>query len=178
MILISLHINLNKYIDMKTTALILFIALMQISYFLSAQTKANDISVTALPASVKQILDKYIETLNLSSIDDCAAKFIKIAGGGLVNETGTALRNDIKAYSLKKDHDDIKFYKQPVEITRVNKTASNGQGFGSSTIKGQVYKICIAKCASSGGLPAPVSIMVPEGHTTIKTPKVVNIGSF
>jgi hypothetical protein len=79
---------------------------------------------------------------------------------------------------LKKDHDNIKFYKQPVEITRVNKTASNGQGFGASTIKGQVYKIWIAKCASGAGLPAPVSIMIPEGHATIKTPKVVNIGSF
>jgi hypothetical protein len=79
---------------------------------------------------------------------------------------------------LKKDHDGIKFYKQPVAVTRVNKTYSAGQGFGASAIKGQVYKIWIAKKDGVAGLPAPVSIMIPEGHATITTPKVVNIGSF
>jgi hypothetical protein len=163
---------------MRTTFLILLIAFMQVPFFALSQTKANDIPLLDLPANVKQTLDKYVEILNLSSIDDCANKFIEIAGGGLVNESGTALRNDIKTYSLKKDHDYIKFYKQPVEITRVNKTPSNGQGFGASTIKGQVYKIWIAKKTGGAGMPAPVSIMVPEGHATITTPKVVNIGSF
>lgn len=154
------------------------IVFLQPTSFLMAQSKLNDIPVTDLPANVKQVLDKYVEVLNISSIDECAVKFLEIAGGSLVNETATALRNDIKTYSLKKDHDDIKFYQQPVLITRVNKSISGGQGFGASAIKGTVYKIWIAKKAGGAGMPAPVSIMIPEGHVTITTPKVVNIGSF
>ena len=130
---------------MKTIAFVFFVALLQTPNLLLAQSKLNDIPVADLPANVKQVLDKYVEILNISSIDDCAVKFLEIAGGGLVNETATALRNDIKTYSLKKDHDDIKFYQQPVSITRVNKSVSGGQGFGASAIKGTVYKIWIAK---------------------------------
>ena len=163
---------------MKKISLLIIIALLLGTTYIKAQSKANDIPVADLPASVKQILDKYVEILNIASIDECATKFCEIAGGGLVNEDGKTLRNNVKPYSLKKDHDAIKFYKVPVEITRVNKTYSNGQGFGASTIKGTVYKIWIAKKAGGAGMPAPVSIMVPEGHSSITTPKVVNIGSF
>lgn len=143
-----------------------------------SQSTANDIPVSELPPAVKQVLDKYVQILNSETLDACADKFIEIAGGNLVNQTGTALRSSVKPYSLKKDFNGIKFYKQPVEITRVNKTHSNGQGYGASAIKGDVYKIWIAKKDASQGMPAPVSIMVPEGHTTINTPKIVNIGSF
>ncbi len=167
-----------KFKFMKTIAFIFFMTLLQNPNFLMAQSKLNDIPVADLPANVKLVLDKYVEVLNIASIDECAVKFLDIAGGGLVNETATALRNDIKAYSLKKDHDDIKFYAQPVAITRVNKSVSGGQGFGASAIKGTVYKIWIAKKEGGAGMPAPVSIMVPEGHATITTPKIVGIGSF
>lgn len=163
---------------MKTIAFVVVLTLIQIPYFLSAQSKLNDIPSSDLPANVKQTLDKYVEILNITNLDDCAIKFCEIAGGGLVNEDGKTLRTTIKPYSLKKDHDDIKFYKQPVEITRVNKSVSGLQGFGTSAIKGQVYKIWIAKNNGVAGPAAPVSIMVPEGHATITTPKVVNIGSF
>lgn len=163
---------------MKTISTFLFCAILLSPAFAKAQSKTNDIAVAELPATVTQVLNKYVEYLNIVSLDECAQKFTEIAGGGLVNEDGKTLRKDVKGFSLKKDHDGIKFYKQPVEVTRVNKTYSGGQGFGTSAIKGQVYKIWIAKKDGVAGLPAPVSIMVPEGHATITTPKVVNIGSF
>lgn len=163
---------------MKTISILILLAALQFPYLLKAQSKLNDIPVKDLPASVKTLLDKYVETLNIADLDQCATKFIEIAGGGLVNEDGTSLRTTIKPYSLKKDHADIKFYQQPVKITRVNKSVSNGDGFGASAIKGTVYKIWIAKKEGVAGMPAPVSIMVPEGHATITTPKVVGIGSF
>lgn len=146
--------------------------------FLFAQSPANDIPVNQLPNEAKQVLDKYVQVLNASSLDECANQFLDIAGGGLVNPAGTALRSSVKPYSLKKDHENIKFYKQPAVITRVNKTQSNGQGYGASAIKGTEYKIWIEKKDPSQGRPAPVSILIPEGHATIKTPKVVKIGSF
>jgi len=163
---------------MKTIPTLLFCVVLFFPGIVNAQSKTNDIAVTELPASVSQVLNKYVEYLNIASLDECAEKFTELAGGGLVNEDGKTLRKDIKGFSLKKDHSDIKFYKQPVVVTRVNKTYSGGQGFGASAIKGQVYKIWIAKKDGVAGLPAPVSIMVPEGHPTITTPKVVNIGSF
>jgi len=163
---------------MKKLNSLLVALLLLFTCNLFSQSKLNDIKISDLPNEVKSTLDKYIEVLNIQNLDECATEFCKIAGGGLVNEDGISLRSNIKQYSLKKDHDNIKFYKQPVVITRVNKSYSGGQGFGNSAIKGQVYKIWISKNEGVAGLPAPVSIMVPEGHATITNPKVVNIGSL
>ncbi len=144
-----------------------------------AQSKKDDIPVDALPPGVKAVLVQYVDMLRASKDIDAAAKgLLLIAGGGVVNEAGNALRTDVPRFSLKKDFDDVKFYADPVAVTRVNVASSNGQGFGASAIKGKVYKIWIGKKEGAAGMPAPISIMVPEGHATIKTPKVVNIGSL
>lgn len=145
----------------------------------SAQSKANDIPVDTLPPDVKAVLVDYMKILHSAENVEAAGKaFIAIAGGGVVNEDGASLRADVTRFSLKKDFDGAKFYADPVVITRVNASASNGQGFGASAIKGKVYKIWIAKKEGAAGMPAPISIMVPEGHATIKTPRVVVIGSL
>ncbi|MDP2341761.1 MAG: hypothetical protein Q8O67_12450 [Deltaproteobacteria bacterium] len=144
-----------------------------------AQSKANDIAVDALPANVKAVLVEYVAMLRASKDIDTAAKgLVPLAGGGVVDPTGTKLRTDVPRFSLKKDFDNVKFYADPLVITRVNATPSNGQGFGASAIKGMVYKIWIGKKEGGAGMPAPISVMVPDGHATIKTPKVVNIGSL
>lgn len=161
------------------TILLSLLATLVFSLSAKAQSKTNDIPVSQLPAEVKAILDQYIEILNSSqSLDECAQRFTAIAGGGLVNEDGLTLRSSVQPYSLKKDYDNLKFYKVPILITRVNKSPSNGSGYGPSAIKGQVYKIWISKKDGGAGIPAPISIMVPEGHPTINTPKVVGIGSL
>jgi hypothetical protein len=155
---------------------LLFYSFMQLSF---AQSKANDIPVDQLPAEVKAVLEQYLKILSTSAnLDECATNMMAVAGGSLVDEAGASLRSTIKPYSLKKDYDNYKFYASPTVITRVNKTQSNGSGFGASAIKGTVYKIWIGKKNGSAGLPAPISIMVPEGHATIKTPKVIAIGSL
>lgn len=144
-----------------------------------AQSKANDIAVDALPAEVKAVLTQYVGLLLAAkSVDEAATALRAIAGGGLVNEDGATLRADVPRFALKKDFDGAKNYASPLAITRVNASPSNGQGFGPSAIKGKVYKIWIGKKEGSAGMPAPISIMVPEGHATIKTAKVVNIGSL
>ncbi|HMU81763.1 MAG TPA: hypothetical protein PKE49_18020 [Leptospiraceae bacterium] len=158
---------------------IVFAVLVAIIAPLMAQTKANDIPVEKLPADVKQVLEQYVNILRTSkSLDECATRFTSIAGGSLVTDEKGTLRDTVKPFSLKKDFNDIKQYADPIVITRVNATPSNGQGYGSSAIKGMVYKIWIAKKDASIGMPAPVSILVPEGHPTITTPKVVGIGSY
>lgn len=144
-----------------------------------AQSKANDIPADKLPPEVKAVLEQYVAMLRAGpDVPSVAKAFVAIAGGGVVNEDGSQLRKDVPEFSLKKDFNGVKFYADPVTITRVNATKSGGQGFGPSAIAGMVYKIWIAKKEGAGGMPAPISIMVPEGHATIKTPKVVNIGSL
>lgn len=145
---------------------------------LYAQSKRNDIPVAKLPKEVKAVLDQYVLALNAPDLDSCAVLFLPIAGGGLVNEDGTALGRDLLDFSLKKDYNNIKFYQQPAKITRVNVRKSSGDGYGASAIAGKIYKVWIAKKKGVSGMPAPVSIMVPEGHETIKTPKVIGIGSL
>ncbi len=145
---------------------------------LSAQTKSGDIPVKNLPDEVKQVLDQYIAILNSADLDECAEKFVSIAGGHLINAEGDALGGDIKEYSLKKDFNNIKFYQQPVKITRVNFRASDYNGYGKTLIKGKSYKIWIKKKAGTAGMPAPILILVPEGHEEIKTPKIIGIGSL
>lgn len=143
------------------------------------QSKANDIPADKLPPEVKQVLEQYVALLRAGpDVPSVAKAFVAIAGGGVVNEDGASLRKDVPEFSLKKDFSNVKFYADPVSITRVNATKSGGQGFGPSAIAGMVYKIWIAKKEGAGGMPAPISIMLPEGHATIKTPKVVNIGSL
>ena len=145
---------------------------------LLAQSRANDIPVDQLPAEVRQVLDRYIEILTTSpSINEAATKFVEIAGGSLVNEDGS-LRSTVAQFGLKKDFNDIKFYEVPAVITRVNKTTTNGDGYGATRIRGTVYKIWIRKKNEKDGMPAPVTIVVPEGHPTITTPKVTNVGSY
>ncbi|MCU0444591.1 MAG: hypothetical protein MUE85_06695 [Microscillaceae bacterium] len=156
----------------------IFISLI-ISTSTFAQSKAGDIEINKLPLEVKAILEEYLNILsNSGSLEDCAEKFVKIAGGSLVNEDGQSLRNNVQAFSLKKDYGNIKFYAIPLRITRVNVAKSNGTGYGASAVKGKVYKIWIDKKSKDLGLPAPVSIIVPENHEFINAPKVINIGSF
>lgn len=163
---------------MKKVTSFLMIVLISSCTALFAQTKENDIPVDKLPDSVNTILIKYIDILNSATLDECARRFVEIAGGSLVNDDGSALASTIKDMSLKKDFNDIKHYKQPLEITRVNKTYSNGLGYGVAATKGYVYKIWIQKKDPSLGMPAPVSILLPDPGQWVKTPKVVNIGSF
>ena len=143
------------------------------------QSRANDIPTDKLPKEVKTVLEQYLTILRTSAdIDQCAGKFLDLAGGGLVNENAKSLRQDVARFSLNKDFSNVKFYANPLKISRVNLSYSNGDGFGWSAIKGKKYKIWIEKADKSNGMPAPVTILVPEGHESIKVPKVVNIGSF
>lgn len=165
---------------MKKTYLLIS-ALFTLLFNVHAQSKLNDISVRDLPSNVKMILEEYITVLrNANSLDDCAKKVLKVAGGGLINESTSyvTLRNSIKPYSLKKDFNNIKFYAQPTIITRVNVSKNRTSGYGESAIRGTIYKVWIGKKEGVNGMPAPISILVPENHEFIKTPKIIGIGSL
>lgn len=154
---------------------IIVLGFMAFVFGLNAQQK--DIPVSQLPEEVKQVLNEYLEILSTSTdLDQAAERFLAIAGGGLVNPEGTALRSSVKPYSLKKDFDNIGFYKVPAEIARVAKTQTGQSGYGASALAGDWYKVYIAK--KNGGQPAPVHIVFPKNHPTIKSPKIIQGGSL
>lgn len=159
--------------------ILLALLLSAIFNFATAQSRSNDIPTSKLPAEVKAVLEQYVTILRTSAdIDQCAEKFLEVAGGGLVNENASGLRQDVPQFSLKKDFNNVKFYADPIKITRVNLSVSNGDGYGWSAIKGKKYKIWIEKANKANGMPAPITILVPEGHESISLPKIVNIGSL
>lgn len=135
----------------------------------------SDIDPGQLPANVKMTLSRYVEALHSSSLQQCADKFVRIAGGPLLSDDGSQLAPNTESFSLKNDFDNIKNYAQPIQIVKVNVRYSGGMGFGQTTLKGQVYKIWLGKNDGSSG---PVSIIVPEGSSTFTEPRVVGIGSL
>lgn len=147
---------------------------------LKAQSRKYDLPIEDLPEGVENVLKEYLSILKDSEdLDVCAKAFVKIAGGGLVNEKGLTLRRDVKPFSLKKDYNNIKFYASPFQISRINSNPNPiTSGFGESAIRGRVFKIWIKKAAGQAGYPAPISILDPEGHPTIQSPKIIRIGSL
>ncbi|GAB4434309.1 MAG: hypothetical protein OHK0011_17450 [Turneriella sp.] len=139
-----------------------------------AWNRADDIPVESLPPAVRAVLDRYTQILKESpSLDEAADAFAQIAGGSLVNDNGSVSSNT-KQFGLKKDFNNIKHYAWPIRITRVNKTVSRGEGYGTKKIAGDRYTIWIAKDDAAKGMPAPVSIIAPPSGE----PKVVNVGSY
>ena len=132
-----------------------------------------------VPADVQRALSDYLQILRTcATLEDCAQRFTPIAGGGLVNEDGRSLRQTVPPYSLKKDHQNVRFYADPPQITRVDVRQGQSDGYGASALRGTHYKIWIAKAAGQPGMPAPISIMVPEGHAFVQGPRIVGIGSL
>ena len=149
-------------------------AILLSTFALTAWNKADDIPVGDLPADVKAVVETYTKILKDSaSVEDAATAFAAIAGGTLVNENGS-VANNTKQFGLKKDFNNFKHYAYPIQITRVNKTVSNGEGYGSKKIAGARYTVWIAKNDPAKGLPAPLTIIAPSGGAA----KVVNVGSY
>ena len=132
-----------------------------------------------LPEPVWQVLDQYLNLLAHSrSIEECSTRFASIAGGTLVNEDGRSLRATVPKFSLKKDFQNVRFYALPPRITRVDVTRDVTTGYGPSALHGTRYKIWVAKAEGQAGMPAPIAILVPEQHPSVRDPKVVGIGSL
>jgi hypothetical protein len=127
---------------------------------------------------VRQTLERYVHMLATSrGMDELASHFAPIAGGALVTEDGRLMAT-VPQFSLKKDWQNVQHYKTPPEVTRVVVTAGQVQGYGASAIRGTEYKVWIAKRDPQLGMPAPVAILVPEGHAFVHGPRVVGIGNL
>ncbi len=134
------------------------------------ELKANEI-----PQDVKDVLNEYLKILSeAKTLDEAGVNIVQVCAGHLVNTSGI-ISNDVKPFSLKKDWNNVKFYKLPAVITRCLFTASSYDGFQETLFEGDRYKIWIAKKDGTAGMPAPIPIIKPKTGK----PKVVStIGSL
>ncbi|MBE7440520.1 MAG: hypothetical protein HS115_18865 [Spirochaetales bacterium] len=157
-----------------TTATLVFCSMLMLVTEVNGWSKQDDIPIASLPAAVKAVVETYAKILKESkTLDEATLAFGDIAGGSLVTESGS-ISSNTKQFGLKKDFNNFKHYAYPVKITRVNKTVSNGDGYGAQRIAGDRYTVWIAKNDPAKGMPAPVTIIAPASGA----PRVVNVGSY
>ena len=111
-----------------------------------SQPHVNDIAVSALPGNVRAVLEEYLKILRIEDIDECMRQLVSIVGGNLVNYDCSEVLRTVRNYYLKSDRANIKSYKNPTQVIRVNKTYSPVQGEGDCAIQGFVYKIWLLTC--------------------------------
>ena len=157
---------------MKISKAVSFIMLTLVLVWAGSTMAAQtDIPKEQVPRDVIEVLNKYLQILSTSkSLDACAVQVAKIAGGHMLSLSG-AISGDVLPYSLKKDYDNVKFYKVPAVITRVVRMDDDYDGFGPTLIQGTRYKIWIAKKDGVAGLPAPIPVLKPKKGS----PKIVTI---
>jgi len=140
---------------------------------LFAQNK--ELKVNEIPQDVKDVLDEYLKILSeAKTLDEAGLNIVKVCAGHLVNSSGV-ISSDIKPYSLKKDWENVKFYKVPAVITRCVYSPNDYDGFQETLFEGDKYKIWIAKKDGTAGMPAPIPIIKPK---TGKPKVISNIGSL
>jgi hypothetical protein len=175
-ILITLYRNSYKGGRMKITKGVA-LSMMALLLFWAGSTNAKqtDIPREQVPKDVIAVLNKYLKILSTSpSLEACAPEVAKISAGHMLSQSGS-ISQDVLPYSLKKDYENVKFYKVPAVITRVVFIEDDYDGYGPTLIQGSRYKIWIAKKDGVAGLPAPIPIIKPKKGA----PKIVTtIGSL
>ncbi len=158
---------------MKRILISFTMAFLMVNTFIAAQTK--ELKTSEIPQDVKDVLNEYLQILSSSkTLDDVANNIVKVCAGHLVSSSGT-VPSDVKQFSLKKDWENVKFYKVPAVITRCQFIPNEYDGFQETLFEGDKYKIWIAKKDGTAGLPAPIPIIKPKSGK----PKVIsNIGSL
>jgi hypothetical protein len=160
--------KITKDVALSMVALLLF-------WTGSIHAKQTDISKEQVPRDVIEVLNNYLKILSTSpSLEACAVEVAKISGGHMLSNSGL-ISGDVLPYSLKKDYENVKFYKVPAVITRVVLIEDDYDGYGPTLIQGTRYKIWIAKKDGVAGLPAPIPVLKPKTGA----PKIVTtIGSL
>lgn len=160
---------------MKRNIPVFLFSMIMICLLLPLNAARKEITASELPPDVLDVLNRYCSILSTSpDLETCAKRLAAISGGHLVNAQGTISR-DVFEFSLKKDFQNIRFYRVPPVITRIVMETDSYDGYGPTMIEGTRYKIWIAKKEGAPGLPAPIPVIKPvKGE-----PKVVsNIGSL
>lgn len=97
-----------------------------------------------------------------ADISELGKKAMKYYHKSHFNGAKDNLKDDRLRFSFKKGIGNLKFYKCPVEITRVRKTNTSGIGFKDTAEKGQVFDYFLKKNDGVAGMPAQIRVFVNE----------------
>lgn len=159
----------------KLNKIIIWVIFLAIFFVGKSMAQKKDIPISELPIDVKLLVEDYFRILKTGTLDDAEVRFSQLAGGDLIDEDGTTLREDVKPVALRRDRLNLKFYSLPVNITKVTVYPDRTSGLGIGAIKGDLYKVYVAR---KEGKSSYISIIVPENHPTITSPKIVEIGNL
>ncbi|MDP2388211.1 MAG: hypothetical protein Q8M29_17690 [Bacteroidota bacterium] len=140
--------------------------------FLFSSSIAQNIEVNP---KAETLLNDFMKALAIKDADESAKECLKYVHKSLKNASGDDLTKDLRNFSFKKAHDNVKFYANPVKITRVRKNGVTAIGFKETGEKGDEYSYFISKKSDVKGMPAPVNIFFPADGGE---PKISYMGSL
>ncbi|MBI2264924.1 MAG: hypothetical protein HYU64_07100 [Armatimonadetes bacterium] len=121
------------------------------------------------------LVDELVKALSIADADARVKALLPLVHKSLLSRDGKDLDWNVKDYSYKKAWQNVKFYKQPVEIHEVHKGNVFTIGFRETAERGRGDKYFIKKKEGINGMPAPISIFWPENGGD---PKVIDMGSL
>ncbi|MBI2267285.1 MAG: hypothetical protein HYU64_19325 [Armatimonadetes bacterium] len=121
------------------------------------------------------LVDELVKALSVSDENARLNAVLPLVHKSLLSRDGKDLDRNVKEFSYKKAYQNVKFYKQPVEIHEVHKGNVMTIGFKETAERGRRDKYFIKKKDGINGMPAPIHIFWPENGGD---PKVVDMGSL
>jgi hypothetical protein len=125
---------------------------------------AQDVPLAEFEKSAIEVTQKFMDALNSNSSDisAAAAAAMPFIHKSEYDNSGAALKKDRMDFSFKKAWQNAKFYETPIKVTRIQKQALSGIGFGASAELGVSYKVFIAKKSGVAGMPAALHVFIPK----------------
>jgi len=158
---------------MKKFQVLFLMLILGFNAVLAQVEKSNGLDM--LNPKAEKLLNDFVKALSIGDSDESAKTCIPLVHKSLLNQSGDDLTADLRRFSFKKAHENVKFYQSPVKITRIRKQTTTAIGFGDTAQKGTVYDYFIAKRSGVPGMPAPVQVFFPIDGSA---PKICYMGSL
>jgi hypothetical protein len=145
---------------------LIFVALQNITLF------AQKLEVPIDPKAVK-LLNDLMNALSITDFDESAKAVAKLSHKSILNDG--ELTKDVYSFSFKKAHQNAKFYKNPVSITRTRLRKTTPVGYQETAEEGKTIDYFIDKKEKKNGMPAPIQIFFPANGGE---PKILYVGNL
>ena len=152
-----------------------FGVLFTLVFCFSQNANAQNMDVSKFDARGAVCLQNFVNSLLEPDFDAAATKAMEQIHRSDFTKDGAGLKSDRMQFSFKKAWQNVKFYQNPIKITRVQKTNLSGIGFQQTAQQGTSYKVWIGKKKGVSGMPAPIYVFFPNDGSE---PKVHDYGSL
>ncbi|MDQ7823452.1 MAG: hypothetical protein RDV48_11700 [Candidatus Eremiobacteraeota bacterium] len=122
-----------------------------------------------------ELIDRLLAALSIQDPDERLRAVIPLVHRSMLTEDGKDLDRDTKDFSYKKACQNVGFYRYPADIKEVHKGNVYTIGWKETAEKGRTDRYFIRKKPGASGVPAPLSVFLPENGGP---PKIVDMGSL